>query len=247
MGRVAVATIVTAVAFSLIVSSGVAWASASPVTTTGAITVLASPPSSVKLHGYVSTTTIPLLFESEQTLAAPLNVDTDSPGLVTASTSLVPTTVASGTCVDSFLLQLDTGGPSGALAGSVTFSQKILGVEVLDASLDASDFLGSPTTTYPSHPSNVERGIELSDNPLNGGNPDSFSLDSTLTDLTVNLHVETYYDQVRVIVACGGPGNPLPEVSSAIELPIAGVLVGGGFLAFAWRKRRVGAGPVTEQ
>jgi hypothetical protein len=150
----------------------------------------------------------------------------------------VGTTISAGTCVDSYLLQWDPGGlpfPTSAQAdGSVTFDQQILGVEVLDTSLDASDSLGNPGTSYPTG-QNVERGLELigAAHVNRSGNPDTFTLSASLTQLTVHLDTGAYFDQVRILVSCGPPTNT-PEVSSILLLPLGATALFG--VVLVWRR-----------
>jgi len=226
----------------LLALSSAASATSTPTATSGAVAILSSPPASVQLHALVSTTNIQGFFEQETTLSAAQPVDTDTPGLVNNVTQLVPTTIASGTCVDSYLLQWDPGGlpfPQTAQAdGSVTFDQQILGVEALDASLDGSDALGSPSTSYPTGLPAVERGMELigATHTNRSGNPDTFTLSASLKKLTVHMDTGAYFDQVRVLVGCGGPPANAPEVSTALVLPLSAAFLLGAFVA--WRRIR---------
>jgi hypothetical protein len=238
MRRMVGCAVVTCVA--LLAVPGMAGAS-TPIATTGAVTILGSPPASVQLHALVSTTAIQGFSEAETVLSSGQPVDTDTPGLVNNVTQLAPATVPSGTCVDSYLLEWDPGGlpqPQTAQAdGSVTFDQQILGVEALDASLDASDPLGSPSTSYPTGIPSDERGMELTGaaHTNRSGNPDTFTLSGSLRKLTVHMDTGAYFDQIRVLVGCG-PGTGTPEVPAVLALPVTAALVLGG--ALAWHRRR---------
>ena len=245
MRRVVCTALVVAGAVLLMLPPGVAGASM-PTATSGAVSLLSSPPASVQLHALVSTTAIQGFFEAETTLSSTQPVDTDSAGAVDDVTQLVPTGIASGTCVDSYLLQWDPGGlpqPQTAQAdGSVTFDQQILGVEVLDASLDGSDPLGSPTTSYPTGIPADERGMELigAAHTNRSGNPDTFTLSGSLRKITVHMDTGAFFDQVRVLVSCG-PGAATPEVPAVLALPVSAAVVMGGVLV--WRHRRRAPAP----
>jgi hypothetical protein len=238
--RRVVGTVVAVQAAVLLLLSGVASASSTPTATSGSLMVLSSPPASVQLHALVSTTDIQGFFEQETTLSSDQSVDTDTSGLVDNVTQLVAATIPSGTCVDSYLLQWDPGGlpqPQTAQAdGSVTFDQQILGVEALDASLDASDPLGPPSTSYPTG-LNVERGMELigASHTNRSGNPDTFTLSGSLHKLTVHMDTGAFFDQVRVLVSCG-PGAATPEASEVLALPLSAAGLIGAVVV--WRRIR---------
>ena len=233
-----VSGVVVVMTAGILLLPGVASASSNVTATAGAVTMASSPPASVQLHAWVSTTAIQGFFENETTLSTGQAVDTDTPGFVNNVSQLVATTIPAGTCVDSYLLQWDPGGlppPQTAQAdGSVSFDQTILGVEVLDGSLDNSDPLGSSSTSYPTG-LNVERGMELigAAHTNRSGNPDTFTLNSSLTKLTVHMDTGAYFDQVRALVSCGPPANT-PEVSKVLIIP---VVAGSAFGAvLVWRR-----------
>lgn len=220
-----------AIAGGCVVAAGVlglalaATAGASP-TVSGNVQQFGPPPSLAK-GGDPTTSNCPptkspsgcffrLIYESEQSLSSPQAVDTASPNAYDDATmfdggsnSSVPAaSIPSGTCVDSWFLNWDPGSPVSSLQvdGSVTFQTQILGVDALDGSLDATDAtFGNPRSTYPTGAAG--RGLEVLNAPSgksnSSGNPDSFSIDSTSTQLTVHGDADSSdWDQMRVFTAC---------------------------------------------
>jgi hypothetical protein len=187
---------------------GVAPAGATPIPG-GNTTPIAAPPSVLE-HALVDPTAIFFFFESETLLPAPQAVDDTAAGSFDDYNTFVPGTISKGTCIDSWFLQFDPGGlppPETAQSdGSVTFDTKILGVEAIDPSLDATDYLGASGTTYPTGIPGSERGMEVLNTPTGymnrSGNPDSFAIDAALTTLSVHMDTGAHFDQFRVFTAC---------------------------------------------
>jgi hypothetical protein len=205
--------VLTVGAVAFIVSAG----SASGSATFGGNATLIAAPASVQEHVLTDPNKIFVFFESEHILSASQTVDQAAPGSFDDYNLMTASSVPAGTCVDSWLMQFDPGGlpfPNTAQSdGSVTFDTKILGMDVLDNSLDATDAsFGSPTTTYPT--GTLERGLEVLNAPSGftnrSGNPDSFSIDTLGTTAGVHMDTGAHFDQVRVFTQC------VPTVSHVI-------------------------------
>jgi hypothetical protein len=108
-------------------------------------------------------------FDERQDVVLPFNVAVDArpinPGIQLPG-DLNPGVIPAGTCVRSHYLHYEPLSPATA-TGSADFSDDILGVEVRQASLDATNFLGNPFTAYPvaaqclGGPANHQCGMEL--------------------------------------------------------------------------------------
>ena len=161
-------------------------------------------PANLTLNAYTNNTQIIVFTELQDlTLATPLTVRNAHLG----TNIILPV----DTVVSSYLLHLDSvSNTTINLAGSVTFSQPILGIIYENAPLGTSDsILGLPTTTFYT---GTSRGLESAD---------STSI-STYT-LTINdWRVTTAIDEIRVIVA------PEPATLTILAL---------GTLALIRRKR----------
>jgi hypothetical protein len=152
-------------------------------------------PASVKLNKLTSNTCVRLFHERQDvSLARNLKVDISKPGTYDRRADLTPAWIPAGTVVDSHLLHADNiGNAKVRLTGSVTFDADILGLIVSDRSLDKSDGLGSPTTSYPT---DLERrGLELAW----GG--DIVTVSPDRRTLTFDLGFSTVLDQIRVLTA----------------------------------------------
>jgi hypothetical protein len=160
-----------------------------------------SPPVSVNLNKLTSNTCVRLFDELQDlTLGRSLKVDISKPGTYDQPRDLTPVWIPAGTSVDSHLLHADNIGRAAVrLAGSVTFDADIIGVIVLDRSLDRSDYLGSPTTSYPTELE--DRGLELAGPLANGG--DLVTISADRRTLTFNVRFSSALDQIRVLTANG--------------------------------------------
>jgi hypothetical protein len=218
--------IIAATTLGLVVL-GAAAASASP-TPGGSATVIAAPPSVLE-HALVSMTAINVFFESETVLPGAQSVDDSAAGTFDDYDAFSASTIASGTCVDSWFMQFDPGGLPKPLSaqsdGSMTFDTQILGVEALDSSLDATDYLGASGTTYPTGITASERGMEVLHAPSGfvnrSGNPDEFSINAAMTSVSVHMDTGAHFDQFRVLTAC----NPTVTKITAQKTYPAGVPV----------------------
>jgi hypothetical protein len=133
-------------------------------------------------------------------LSTALAVDVAKPGTYGDDTPLPASaagTIAAGTDVDSFYLHsFNLATLSGTdFSGSITFATPILGVEGLNVSLIASNFLGSPGTSY--YSTNRTQGFDF------GTNIDGF----TWSGNTITFKNETFLasDDLRIITAAAVP------------------------------------------
>jgi hypothetical protein len=121
--------------------------------------------------------------------------------------------IPSGTLVRSHMIHADhTGTQDASYSGCFTFDRDVLGIELQNNSpstfrLDASDFLGSPTTTY-EPAGNTQRGIDF------GQVLDIVSLLPDRRTVEVHFDINSVMDEIRVItqgsnveVATAGAGG----------------------------------------
>src|SRR5262249_49111057 len=126
---------------------------------------LASRPASVQ-PGALSSETVMRAFDERQqvTLAAPLSVNISQPGTYKLVADETPAVIPAGTTVNSQFVHVDKDTQfSTVLTGTIHLDSDILGIVVDNVAsqlLDASDYLGSPTTLYPP-PGLFGRGFEL--------------------------------------------------------------------------------------
>ena len=180
-----------------------------------------------------------LFAESTTALARDLKVDAHPTAAnlgmtIDAKSDLNKGTIDAGTDVSSFLLYSNPKTGEQTYEGTVIFSGRILGVEVLSdnsdpghkfgAGLDQTDFLGAPGTTYtPStgpNPGDAARGLELT--------PDTFTF-VTARELRFHFETSSSMDQIRIITAAA-----VPEPSGAI---LAASGIAGLGLGFGRRRR----------
>lgn len=147
--RIAIVAVTSGAVLSVV--PGAAWGA---ITGTAGAVVKVPAPASVVENGHESNTVMAAFDEMQNvTLSSPACVDFMGPG--TYSSSSAPGgSIAAGTLVSSHLLSADPVGdpiPTKAVRyrGSITFDNPILGVAILTASLDCTDVLGGPGTTYP--------------------------------------------------------------------------------------------------
>jgi hypothetical protein len=162
------------------------------------------------------------------TLAHDVAVDINAPG--TSPTGGVPHlslgSITTGTVIDSYLLHYDdTGTPDDPvhITGSITFSVDVLGIEVQQPSLNATDtYPGLPTTIYAT--TDLARGLELN----GGAGADIITLSADRRTISLDLHNVSRSDDIRVITA-----STVPEPSTFIMVATGCV----GFIAWRWRRQ----------
>ena len=188
-------------------SQSMAWGAI--VGTTGAITVIEPPPSVAK-NDLQSDLYVVAFYEVQmKTLARSLDVDIVNSGTYseTSSPGLSPGTVSAGTTINSYYLSADSlsggGGLSAIFDGTITFSDQILGVDVLSETLDAGiDRLGADNVLYPYTRANS--GLEIT--PSAGGSGlDTITLTPDRHTIVIHFLGATNTDQVRIITAVPEP------------------------------------------
>lgn len=209
-------------AMSLLVASLPVAAGAVITGTSGQLVKIAAP-ASVFPDQLESTTSI-FAFDERQgvTLASPLRVDITQPGTYDQSSDLQPTTVATGTAIDSHYVHNDRApGGTTVRTGSVTFPTDILGVIVTRGKLADSDILGAPGTAYPGAAPNRE--LELTGAADVVVLPDLRTVQVTLSTATAvdDLRIVTRHDDPPTANA-GGPyagteGAPVTLAGSASD------------------------------
>ncbi len=193
-------------------------ASAGIIDTSGAILQIV-PPSSVELDALESSSNIFAFTEMfGLTLGKDVAVDITSPGFYGEARNLTAGSIWMNTVVDVYFLHFDPVTGLVNLSGSITFDQDILGVIVLNESLDATDgTLGFPPTAYPKGLNN--RGLDFG-----GVYSDFITLSDNLRTISINWQATRRVDQIRIITAIPAPG--------------ALVLLGLAGLAGTTRRRR---------
>ena len=131
---------------------------------------------------------------------------------------------------ESWMFHFDPVGipsPAEKTTGTMSFTDKILGIIVTDQGLDDSDGVGAPGTDYPA---GVQyRGLEW-------GGQDQVTLSISGDDKTISfdfLKANTVMDQVRVITESGA--KAIPEPATFIVWSILGTLA---ITVGWWRRRR---------
>jgi hypothetical protein len=172
-------------------------AGATIVSTSGQMTLI-SPPPSVDIGALQSNTTM-YAFNEQQCVrtAADLPVDITVPGTYDDSSDLTPGVIPAGTLVSSHFVNADKVGtqpPRIELEGSIVTDADILGIAILQHSLNVTDVLGAPGTIYPT--GKFGRG-------LNPDDQNDFVIEQ-IDKRTVVVHsdVRVHTDQVRVITRC---------------------------------------------
>ncbi len=192
------------------------------VGTTGDVRVF-GPSSDLRLHARETDSFIQATNERQNVqLIGNLPVDISLPSTVPSAVSLnlSPGVIAAGTSVDVFLLHFDpVSVPQQplALSGSITFAAPVLGIEVLSASLDATDpSLGLPTTLYAT--GETLRGLELQVGMVGINTFDGITLSADRKTISVVLSTQLSLDEVRIITA-------VPEPSTNVLLALGGLAI----------------------
>ncbi len=184
-----------------------------------------APPSSVTVSALESDNLVRVF--REQVLDVPggsVNVDMTLSGTVSQGSDLTPGSVALDGGVASYFIHYDTvsGTPTSAVTttGSITFNTPVLGLMLLNNTLDANDTVfGLPTTMYPTGV--VPRGIEGVG--INGataarGVDDIITLSADRRTVSFSFGTGASVDQMRVLTAV-----PLP---ASLPLFISGIVTG---------------------
>jgi hypothetical protein len=181
------------------------------VETTGNLRKVAPPPSVE--HGAFESNEWMHVFDELQNfvLTQDVRVDISVPGLYRNEAELTPAIIPRGTLIHSHFMHFDTVGMTeGFYEGSITFSGvRILGIIILDASLDDSDWLGAPGTIYPT---GLEgRGLE--DRPHGDI---VFWREGELLKFEVSGRTMPLVDQLRVITLVPAPGATVLALMGAV-------------------------------
>lgn len=141
-----------------------------------------------------------------------------------------PGIIPSGTKINSYYFFIDpieeapifmtSDGWTILLEHDVPIESSLLGYIFLSSTLDSTDFLGSPTTTYPS--GNAARGIEGGDsiNSVLGG--------SGVTTVTISLDGGDVFDAVRII-----------ELATPVPIPGTLYLLLSGIIGIGYSRRKM--------
>jgi len=175
---------------------------------TGDVVEVSPIPSDLTLNVYESDENI-FVFDEKQNLLLPSDVDVDitQAGTYNDAGDLTPGTIAAGTAVNSYLIHVDPEGTAPSLVtyeGSITFSNRILGVIVNAQSLNDSDsVLGIDTTTY------WQSGSYWSYRGLEWTPQDEVLISISLDGMTMHLEASNVLDNIRVVEAVPVPGAVL--------------------------------------
>ena len=126
-------------------------------------------------------------------LGTSLAVDIDTPDTYTDAT-LSPGVIPAGTSINSYVIHADPvtggGGTKVSFSGSVRFEERILGVIVLTATLDASDGLCTHGIVYPTSEEPL-RGLEM--------NTGTHLVEVGNNSIEIDVPVGSAVEQIRVI------------------------------------------------
>jgi hypothetical protein len=175
------------------------------ISTTGSIVDSGDVPVNLTAHTVESNDQIRLYAEQKYLeLGADLTVDFTEPSQYDEVEDLSSSQILTGTRVDSYIMHFDKVGKSISslrLSGSATFDRDILGVIVLEDSLNNCDsIVGAGDTTYDI---GNYRGLELWGSLPDGQDVIELSIDRRT--LTVSLVSAEYSDQIRVITTVPEP------------------------------------------
>ncbi len=168
------------------------------IVASGGDVLLIPPPPSMALGALESNTTTHAWNEvSSFTLTAPLSVNATLPGTYASVGSLTPGVIPAGTVVSSHYLYSDpVGSSAGLYQGFMDFDQPVIGIIVLRPELNASDWVGAPSTIYAD---NVARGMEVISNEF-------FFLSVSTFRVGFQFNTTSATDDIRVITLVPAPG-----------------------------------------
>ena len=175
---------------------------------TGDVLQVSPIPSDLRLDAYESDNDI-FVFDEKQNLILPsdVSVDITQAGIYNDAGDLTPGTITAGTVVNSYLIHVDPVRTATSLftyEGSITFSNRILGVIVNAQSLNDSDsVLGIDTTTY------WQSGSYWSYRGLEWTPQDEVQISISLDGMTMHLEASNVLDNVRVVELVPVPGAVL--------------------------------------
>lgn len=178
------------------------------------------PPASVVTNSGLENNKTAFLFKEQMSylLGGNALVNISTPGFYNSNGSLSGGAVPTGTTIDSYYYHADPVGNAStnnqSYSGTITFDTDVLGIDVLDGGLSATNFLGFFGTLY----SNSGQGFEL-------GGPDTITLSADRRTITVFNLANSAADDFRVITA-------VPEPAS-----IALLFLGLAGLALSMRKK----------
>jgi hypothetical protein len=204
---------------------------------TGDAQIISAPASSAP--GAMTSNDLQVWSESSGKLSSNLSVDlAGQPGNYDGLTNYTPlgTTLQKGTGYSSVMIQLDPKAPypTQAVMGSITFTNKIIGVALFGPSLNASDIYGFKTTVYPTGLPNLflqTRGVDFT-------HADRLSISSNGKTLSLQLPANFgIFDQIRVFTDPSGVPEPASLlVWSAMGLVLVG-RAGPSRLLRSWASR----------
>jgi hypothetical protein len=178
----------------------------------GQITLLPTPPSSV-LEGALESNDTMYAFNEQQNVTLPnaVPVDITDPGTYDSTADLVAGSIPAGTVVNSHFIHADRldGGGHIQYEGTLHVDSDILGIALLEPSLDATDFLGAAGTLYPT-------GVHV--RRLNLENQNDLVIEQT-DRRTVTVHSDLLgaFDQVRIISSGRDTTPPALSVSHIVD------------------------------
>jgi len=156
------------------------------------------PPSSVVFDSVESCTTIHGFPEQDDyVLPSAVTVDVSEPGYYESNYNRTSKTIPAGTAVDSYFVFFDpVGSQSSTSSGSITMGAEIVGLIVLDATLNATDkVLGRAGTAYAT--GRGCRGFE--------SGQERITLSADRRTLTINNFYSTFPgENVRILTLPGG-------------------------------------------